>query len=89
MPQYKLAATAKSDRLEARAAAFSVRVGVLIQRADNYCAGRRAVRRVAVLRGHQHAAHSPTPRMVVLGLGYMLFLGSVIWLATFPVSVSI
>jgi hypothetical protein len=26
---------------------------------------------------------------VVLGLGYALFLGSVIWIATFPVSVSL
>ena len=32
---------------------------------------------------------SPTPRMVVLGLGYALFLGTVIWIATFPVSVSV
>ena len=33
--------------------------------------------------------HSTTPRMVVLGLGYALFLGGVIWIATFPVSVSV
>ena len=32
---------------------------------------------------------APSPRMVVLGLGYVLFLGSVIWIATFPVSVSV
>jgi hypothetical protein len=33
--------------------------------------------------------HGPKPRMVVLGLGYLLFLGSVIWIATFPVSLSV
>ena len=27
--------------------------------------------------------------MVILGLGYALFLGSVIWIATFPVSLSV
>jgi len=27
--------------------------------------------------------------MVVLGLGYALFLGSSIWIATFPVSLSV
>jgi hypothetical protein len=32
---------------------------------------------------------SPNARMVALGLGCALFLGSVIWIATFPVSVSI
>jgi hypothetical protein len=32
---------------------------------------------------------SSTPRIVVLGLGYCLFMGSVIWIATFPVSLSV
>ena len=36
MPQYKLAANTEADRLEAKAAAFSVRSGAYIQRADNY-----------------------------------------------------
>jgi hypothetical protein len=32
---------------------------------------------------------SQTTRMVILGLGCALFLGSVIWIATFPVSLSV
>jgi hypothetical protein len=32
---------------------------------------------------------SSTSRMVILGLGCALFLGSVIWIATFPVSLSV
>ena len=36
MPEYKLAASATSDQLEATAAAFSLRAGADIQRADNY-----------------------------------------------------
>lgn len=32
---------------------------------------------------------SSTPRLVVLGLGYKLFIGSVIWIATFPISLSV
>ena len=32
---------------------------------------------------------SPTPRIAVLGLGYALFLGTLIWIATFPVSLSV
>lgn len=88
MPQYKLAATAKSDRLEARAGAFSVRVGVLIQRADNYALAGVLFAVSLFFAGISTRLHAPTPRMVVLGLGYVLFLGSVIWLATLPVSVS-
>ena len=56
MPQYKLAATAKADRLEAQAAAFSAARGALHPAGRQLLAGRRAVRRVAVLRGHQHPA---------------------------------
>ena len=32
---------------------------------------------------------TPATRMVILGLGCALFLGSVIWIATFPVSMSV
>ena len=32
---------------------------------------------------------SPTTRVVILGMGCALFLGSVIWIATFPVSLSV
>jgi hypothetical protein len=32
---------------------------------------------------------SSTTRNVVLALGYATFLGAVIWIATFPVSVSV
>ena len=63
--------------------------GALHPASRQLLARRRAVRRVAVLRRHQHPAPSPTPRMVILGLGYALFLGSLIWIATFPVSLSV
>jgi hypothetical protein len=89
MPQYKLAATAKSDRLEARAAAFSTRVGLLIQRADNYALAGVLFAVSLFFAGISTRLRSPTPRMVVLGLGYALFLGSVIWIGTFPVSLSV
>jgi hypothetical protein len=89
MPQYKLAATTKADQLEARAAAFSQRVGLLIQRADNYALAGVLFAVSLFFAGISTRLHSPTPRMVVLGLGYALFLGSVIWIATFPVSLSV
>jgi hypothetical protein len=89
MPQYKLAATARADRLEAQAAAASQRVGTFIQRADNYSLAVVLFAASLFFAGISTRLHSPTPRMVVLGLGYALFLGSLIWIATFPVSLSV
>jgi len=89
MPQYKLAETAKTDRLEAKAAAFSVSVGNFIQRADNYSLAVVLFAASLFFAGISTRLRSPTPRIVILGLGYTLFLGSLIWIATFPVSLSV
>jgi hypothetical protein len=89
MPQYKLAANTEADRFEARAAAFSQRVGELIQRADNYALAGVLFAVSLFFAGISTRLRSPTPKLVVLGLGYALFLGSVIWIATFPVSLSV
>jgi hypothetical protein len=89
MPQYKLAATATADRLEAQAAAFSVRVGRFIQRADNYSLAVVLFAAALFFAGISTRLHAATPRTVILGLGYTLFLGAVIWIATFPVSLSV
>ena len=89
MPQYKLAATAKADGLEAQAAAASEDVGRFIHRADNYSLAVVLFAASLFFAGISTRLRSPPTRMLVLGLGYALFLGSVIWIATFPVSVSV
>ena len=89
MPQYRLAAAAKADRLEVQAAGFSERVGDHIQRADNYALAGVLFAVSLFFAGISTRLGTPTTRMVVLGLGYLLFLGSVIWIATFPVSLSV
>ena len=89
MPQYKLAATAAADRLEVKAAASSQRAGEFIQRADDYSLAVVLFASSLFFAGISTRLHSSTPRMVVLGLGYALFVGSVIWIATFPVSLSV
>jgi hypothetical protein len=89
MPQYKLAATALSDRLEVKAAAASKQVGTFIQRADDYSLAVVLFAASLFFAGISTRLHSSTPRMVVLGLGWTLFLASVIWIATFPVSLSV
>jgi hypothetical protein len=89
MPQYDLAATAKADRLEAQAAASSEDVGRFIQRADNYSLAVVLFAASLFFAGISTRLRSPTTRMAVLGLGYAVFLGSAIWVATFPVSLSV
>jgi hypothetical protein len=89
MPQYRLAAMTQADRLEVQAAAFSAQVGDFIRRADNYSLAVVLFAASLFFAGISTRLRSPTPRMTILGLGYALFLGSVIWIATFPVSVSV
>jgi hypothetical protein len=89
MTQYKLTATAKANRLEAQAAAFSQRVGRFIQRADNYALAVVLFAASLFFAGISTRLRAPTTRMVVLGLGYALLIGSFIWIATFPVSLSV
>jgi hypothetical protein len=89
MPQYELAATRRADRLEAQAAAASQRVGTFIQRADNYSLTVVLFAASLFFAGISTRLRSPPPRMTVLGLGYTLFLGGVIWIATFPVSLTV
>jgi hypothetical protein len=89
MPQYKLAANAQADRLEAQAGEASQRVGRFIQRADNYSLAVVLFAASLFFAGISTRLRSPTPRMAILGLGYALFLGSLIWIATFPVSLSV
>jgi hypothetical protein len=89
MPQYKLAATAKADDLEAQAAAASKVVGSYIQRADNYSLAVVLFAVSLFFAGISTRLQSLATRTVVLGLGYALFLGSLVWIATFPVTVSV
>jgi hypothetical protein len=89
MPQYKLAATAQAERLEAQAAASSASVGRYIQRADNYSLAVVLFAASLFFAGISTRLSSRTTRTVVLGLGYTLFIGSLIWIATFPVSLSV
>jgi hypothetical protein len=89
LPQYKLAASAQADRLEAQAGAASETVGQYIQRADNYSLAVVLFAASLFFAGISTRLHSRTPRTLVLGLGYVLFLGSLVWIATFPVSVSV
>ena len=89
MPEYVLAATTMADQLEAKAAAASVKAGADIQRADNYSLAVVLFAASLFFAGVSTRLHDRGPRSIVLGLGYTMFLASVIWIATFPVSLTV
>lgn len=89
MPQYRLAATAEAERLEAEAAAFSQAVGRHIQRADNYLLGVVLFAVSLFFAALSTRLHTHGSRATLLGMGYVLFVGAAIWLATLPVEVSL
>jgi len=89
MPQYKLGATAEAERLEAAAAAASHEVRIDIQRADNYVLAVVLFATSLFFAGISTKLHTQRSRGTILGLGWLLFAGTVIWIATFPVSLSV
>lgn len=89
MPQYKLEATAEAERLEAQAAASSEDVKRNIQRADDYLLAVVLFAVSLFFAALSTRLHTFGARAAVLGLGWLLFTGAAIWLATQPVSISI
>jgi hypothetical protein len=89
MPQYRLAASAEADRLDAKSDAYGLAVKTYIQRADNYVLAVVLCAAALFFAGISTRLHSLGPRVAILGLGWVLFLGTVVWLATFPVTVAV
>jgi hypothetical protein len=89
MPQYKLAATAEAERLDQQAADFSADVKEHIQRADNYLLAVVLFAISLFFAALSTRLHTFRSRATLLGMGYVLFLGTAIWLATQPVSISV
>jgi hypothetical protein len=89
LPQYKLAATVSADRLEGKAAAASTAAGEHIHRADDYSLAVVLFAASLFFAGISTRLTLTVARAVVLGSGYALFVGTLVWLAMLPVSVSV
>ena len=89
MPEYRLASTAEAERLDQAAAASSAAVSTNIQHATNYVLGVVLFSVSLFFAGMSTKLQTPVPRKSLLVLGCLLFLGTVSWIATFPVSLSI
>jgi hypothetical protein len=88
-PEYRLKASAEADRLERKAAADSERAKEANQRADNYMLAVVLFASSLFFAGISTKLESVRARVAVLGLGCVLFLGTAIWIFTFPVRLTV
>ena len=89
MPQYQLAARQEAERLEVDAEAFATQARTNVQRATNYVLGVVLFATSLFFAGMSTRLRTSRLRAVLLGFGVVVFVGTVVWIATSPVSVSI
>ena len=89
MPEYRLAAREEAARLDQHAEALSAQVRRNIQRASNYVLGVVLFAVALFFAGMSTKLTAPGLRKAMLVVGYVVFLGTAVWIATSPVSVSI
>jgi hypothetical protein len=89
MPEYRLAATDEAERLTRKAEAATARAKVDNQRSDNYVLAVVLFASALFFAGISTKLDRFRYRTAIVGLGYVIFLGTVIWLATFPVSIGV
>ena len=89
MPQYKLAASADADRLDKQAEVLAADVRADIQLASNYVLGVVLCAVSLFFAGMSTKLRSPPLQIALLVLGGVVFIGTLGWLATFPVSLSV
>jgi hypothetical protein len=89
MPEYKLAATAEANQLDQEAEALGAEVRTDIQRASNYILSVVLCSVVLFFAGISTKLSSPRLRTATLAAGCLIFLGTIGWVLTLPVSVSV
>ena len=89
LPQYRLAATEEAERLEATADAFAAKARAYIQRSSNYVLAVVLFASALFFAGISTKLNIRAARLVIVGLGCAVFLGTLLWVATSPISVSI
>jgi len=89
MPQYKPAAQAKAARLEAQADAWAATARRNVQRSTNYVLGVVMFAAALFFAGMSTKLASRLLGTALLTIGVVVFLATLAWIATSPVSVSI
>ena len=89
MPEYKLQAREDARRLDAEAELSAAAVRLDIQRSSNYVLAVVLFATALFFAGMGAKLSTLRLRRALLALGLIVFVGTVAWLATFPVSVSV
>jgi hypothetical protein len=89
MPQYHLAARDKAAALARTADAATAVAKVDNQRSDNYVLAVVLFASALFFAGISTKLDAVRLRATIVALGYALFVGALIWVATFPVSISV
>jgi hypothetical protein len=89
MPQYRLKASDEAEHLEATAAADSEQAKEANQRADNYMLAVVLFASSLFFAGISTKLQTSRARTAILGLGCVLFLGTLIWISTLPAQLTI
>lgn len=89
MPAYRLEAREEAERLEVEAEALAAKGRDNVQRATNYVLGVVLFAAALFFAGISTKLETPRLRRVVLGFGLTVFVATVVWIATFPVSFSV
>jgi hypothetical protein len=89
MPEYQLAARGEAQRLEAEADALSAQARANVQRATNYVLAVVLFATVLFFAGMAARFRTRRVRVALLSFGVVVLVGTVSWLATFPVSISV
>jgi hypothetical protein len=87
MPQYTSAANREADALEATGAALSTVAQAYLERADRYTLCVVLFASALFFAGISTRLRSDGSRMAILGVGWLMFLGALGWMATFPINV--
>jgi hypothetical protein len=89
MPEYRLAAKAEAGRLDRSAEELSAQVRRNIQRASNYVLGVVLFAVALFFAGMSTKLSASGLRKTMLLVGYVVFVGTAVWIATSPVSVTV
>jgi hypothetical protein len=89
MPQYTVAARESSQREDIKAELFSAKGRTDVQRATNYVLCAVLFAAALFFAGMSTKLGTPRLRRVLLVFGTVVFVGTVAWIATFPISISV
>ena len=89
LPEYKLTRQTEADKLLVEAETSTAEARQSNQRSDNYVLAVVLFAAALFFAGISTKLTESNQRLALLAFGYLLFLGTAIWLATFPVSISV